>query len=129
MDKSISAQMHELLTDYNEDVQEAVDKSAKESARSCVKELKNTSPKRAGHGEYARSWAVKKQETGMGVSEYVVHNKQHYQLTHLLENGHVIRNKKGTYGRTSPIKHIAPAADAATQKFEQSAKEKIEGIK
>lgn len=129
MDKTISAQMHELLTDYNEDVQEAVDESAKEASDVCMNQLKNTSPKRAGHGEYARSWAVKKQETGLGVSEYVVHNKRHYQLTHLLENGHVIRNKKGTYGRTRPIKHIAPAADTATQKFEQSAKEKIEGIK
>lgn len=129
MDKSISAQMHELLTEYNEDVQEAVDKSAKEAADVCVNQLKSTSPKRPKHGEYARSWTVKKQETGIGVSEYVVHNKRHYQLTHLLENGHVIRNKKGTYGRTRPIKHIAPAADTAIQRFDLSLRTRIRSIK
>lgn len=129
MDKSISAQMHELLTEYNEDVQEAVDKSAKEAADVSMNQLKSTSPKRPKHGEYARSWSIKKQETGIGVSEYVVHNKRHYQLTHLLENGHVVRNKKGTYGRTRPIKHIDPAAEAGVQRFELSARARIGRIK
>ena len=45
--------------------------------------------------------------------DVIVHNRTDYQLTHLLENGHVIRNKKGEYGRTRPIKHIAPVAEWA----------------
>ena len=122
---SISTQMNDILTDYNRGVQEAVEASAKEAAELCKNQLKNSSPKRAGHGEYARSWTVKVEETGAGVSDYVVHNKKHYQLTHLLENGHVIRNKKGTYGRTKPIKHIAPAADAAIQRFELATRTRI----
>lgn len=38
-------------------------------------------------GAYARSWAVKKEKTTLRFS-VVVHNRQHYQLTHLLELGH-----------------------------------------
>ena len=40
--------------------------------------------------------------------DVIVHNKTDYQLTHLLENGHVIRNKKGTYGRAPAHPHIKP---------------------
>jgi len=47
----------------------------------------------------------------------VVHNTKHYQLTHLLENGHVVRNKKGTYGRAPAIKHIAPVEEWANNEL------------
>ena len=128
-DLTITAQMNELLTTYNEEVREAVDTSAKNAAELCMNQLKSTSPKRPKHGEYARSWAVKVEEGSNGVAQYTVHNKRHYQLTHLLENGHVIRNKKGTYGRTRPIKHIAPAADAGIQRFDLEARTSIGRIK
>ena len=52
-----------------------------------------------------------------GKTTMVVYSEKHYRLTHLLENGHVIRNKYGTYGRASAIKHIAPAAEAAEGKW------------
>ena len=128
-DLSVSAQMRDILTTYNREVAEAVDEAAQEASESCKNQLKNTSPKRAGHGEYARSWAIKKEHTGAGVADYIVHNKKHYQLTHLLENGHVIRNKKGTYGRTKPRHHIGPAADTAIQRFDLSARARIGRLK
>lgn len=126
---SVSAQMNDILIEYNEEVREAVDKSAKDAAELCMKTLKSTSPKRPKHGEYARSWTVKVEESSNGVSDYITYNKRHYQLTHLLENGHVIRNKKGTYGRTHPIKHIAPAADAAIQRFDLETRTRIGRLK
>lgn len=126
---TVSAQMHEILEDYGKKARQVVEASATEASTLCMNQLKNTSPKRAGHGEYARSWSVKKQKGKLGVVNYIVYNKQHYQLTHLLENGHVIRNKKGTYGRTRPIKHIAPAADTATQRFDLSLRTRIRSIK
>ena len=60
-------------------------------------------------------------KNGLSVSgnivNIVVHNKTDYQLTHLLENGHVIRNKKGDWGRTRPIKHIAPVEQWANSEL------------
>ena len=126
---SVSVQMYQIMEDYSRKAKQVVEASAMESATLCMNQLKNTSPKRAGHGEYARSWAVKKEKGKLATTNYIVYNKQHYQLTHLLENGHVIRNKKGTYGRTRPIKHIAPAADTAIQRFDLSIRTRMRNIK
>lgn len=52
------------------------------------------------------------------IGEYgVVYNKEHYRLTHLLENGHIIKNAYGTYGRTAPRPHVKPAYDKIKDKF------------
>lgn len=69
-----------------------------------------------GKGDYANSWVWKMQDDKIG--EYgVVYNKEHYRLTHLLENGHLIKNAYGSYGRTAPRPHIKPAYDKIKVKF------------
>lgn len=126
---SVSVQMKDILDKYGREAKKAIDASAEETAEMCVQQLKNNSPKRQGKGggAYARSWTVKKEGHG-DVTDYIVHNSKHYQLTHLLENGHVIRNKKGTYGRTHPIKHIEPVADAGIQRFELGVRARLKGL-
>jgi hypothetical protein len=56
------------------------------------------------------------------VKGVTVHNKQHYQLTHLLEFGHVIA---GTGRRSQAFPHIGAVNESAAQKFV----EKVEGMK
>ena len=104
---SIDIQMKELLDEVSQEVREAGAKSIKKISKESVSKLRNTSPKKTG--DYAAGWTAKK----ISDMVIVVHNKTDYQLTHLLENGHVIKNKKGTYGRTRPIKHIAPVEEWA----------------
>lgn len=115
MDKTVSAQMHTILEQYEGDVKDAWNNGANMTAKESVLKLRNTSPKRTG--SYARGWSVKRERARGGLSDFIVHNSKHYQLTHLLENGHVIRNKKGTYGRTRGIKHIAPVEDWAVNEL------------
>ena len=111
--KSVEAQMKELLDTFDHHVQEVVEDAAKESAKECVQKLKATSPKRPGGGSYARSWTSKKLAKG-----WVVYTKE-YQLTHLLENGHVSANQYGEYGvRFNGIKHIAPVEEEGIEGFE-----------
>ena len=124
---TVTAQMKELLDEYNREAEQAVNEAAVDASDLCVNQLKNTSPKR--YGKYARSWTVKKEHASSGVADYIVHNKGYYQLTHLLENGHVIRNGKGTYGRTSPIHHIGPAADSAIQRFDLGVRARLGRLK
>ena len=114
--KSVEAQMKELLDTFDHHVQEVVEDAARESAKGCVQKLKATSPKRPGGGEYARSWTSKKLEHG-----WVVYNKKHYRLTHLLENGHA---KRGG-GRVSGRAHIAPAEQAGIEQLERDIERSI----
>ena len=98
--------MADILDDVKKGAEEALNKGIASTSKESVQKLKNTSPKKSG--KYAKGWAVKKDN-----DKTTVYNKTAYQLTHLLENGHVVRNKKGVYGRTRPIKHIKPVADWA----------------
>ena len=92
---SVEIQMKKLLDQVDKEVQKAMDVEMKQVAKEAVSKLKSSSPRKTG--KYARGWTTKQ----IDKNGIVIHNSKHYQLTHLLENGHVIRNKKGTYGRTS----------------------------
>ena len=117
--ESVTAQMKELLDEVNKDVERSAKTNIQRVAKESVQKLKNTSPRKTG--SYASGWGTKKQ----GEMDVVVHNRTDYQLTHLLENGHVIRNKKGTYGRTHGIKHIAPVEEWAVDELPRRIMEDI----
>lgn len=112
MDKDFAVQVEEILEDYRRDVAEVTAKSMNGVARASVNKLRSSSP--VGYtGKYAKGWQVKK----LDKMTQVVHNATAYQLTHLLENGHVVRNAKGTYGRTNGIKHIKPVEEWANSEL------------
>lgn len=111
--KSVSIQMKQILDEFSDKVNEVLNKSANDTADECVDKLKNTSPRKSG--DYSQGWAVKKEAKG----DVIVHNATNYQLTHLLENGHVIRNKKGTYGRAPAHKNIKPVETWGNKEFQR----------
>lgn len=123
MAESLSVQMEKILSEYSEEVHEVASQSMDKVAKDSVRRLRQTSPKRPGHGEYARGWTLKR--IPGAVDTVIVHNKQ-YQLTHLLENGHVIRNKKGTYDRVNGIKHIKPVEEWANEELPNEIKRELE---
>ncbi len=123
---TISQELEKILQQYGRKADEAVEKAAKKAARDTAKTLKDTSPRKSG--DYASGWASKVVRHDGRLSQVVVYNKTDYQLTHLLENGHVIRNAKGTYGRTRGIKHIAPAEKEGIANFEQLIRAELENI-
>lgn len=108
-----------ILDEYELEVIDDVDKAALATAKLGVKELKEKSPKsnRANGGAYAKSWGYTKEKMPFGYTLYVIRNRKHYQLTHLLENGHLIKNQYGSYGRTKPIPHIKPVEIIVQENF------------
>lgn len=120
---SITVQMDKILDSYSREVQEATNKAIDSVAKESASKLRDTSPRKTG--DYAKGWKVKKERGRDGIQTVTVHNKTNYQLTHLLENGHVVRNKKGTYGRTRPIKHIAPVEEWAVDERPREIEERL----
>lgn len=104
MGKTFSVQMKEVLDDVLDNCEEASKEGSKQTAKETAQTLKNTSRKRTG--EYASGWTSKQLDR----NTYVTYNKTMPGLTHLLENGHRIVNKKGEFGRVNGDHKIADAA-------------------
>ena len=109
MSMDLTSQIASIFDEYNRDMKRKVNNSVDVVGKESVSRLKSTSPKKSG--DYARGWRLKRTHGRNGINDVVIHNATDWHLTHLLENGHVIRNKKGTYGRTNGIKHIAPVEE------------------
>lgn len=119
---SISAQIKDILDEYEGKVQDVANDAIGSVSKQSAQKLKDTSPKNTG--SYAKGWSVKKQDS-RGIKTAIVYNRTDYQLTHLLENGHIIRNKKGVYGRTNGIKHIAPVEEWAQDELPAEIERKL----
>lgn len=101
------------LEEYRDVTDEAVEKGVSETAKEAVQELRNAHP--SGSGQYG-SWD-KKYNKGWKVMQTkrdkryhkkaTIHNATDYQLTHLLEKGHALRQG----GRARAFPHIAPVAE------------------
>ena len=125
---SLEVQMKNILQEFNQEVQNATNNAINSTSKESVQKLKNTSPKGSPHRRrYAEGWSVKRTQEGSsrGIQTAIVHNRTNYQLTHLLENGHVIRNGKGEYGRTHPIKHIEPVEEWANDELVNEIERKL----
>ena len=117
---SVAVQMADILDALDKEVQQSARKNIDGVAKEAVQKLRNTSPVKTG--SYAKGWGTKKQ----GEADVVVYNRTDASLTHLLENGHVIRNKKGTYGRAPAHKHIKPVEEWAIDELPRRILEGIE---
>lgn len=107
----------DILNEYSYDIQEEITKAAINIGNNGVNELKNTSPKRPKSGKYAKGWRLKT-EKGFGYTNCTIYNKQ-YQLTHLLEKGHRIVDRKGQLkGHADAKVHIAPVEQKCIKKYE-----------
>lgn len=122
MSNGFSVQLDKILSAYDQKVQEVTDQVFQDVAKETVQKLQSTSPRRPGGGTYAAGWSVKKNKK----QDIVVYNKV-YRLTHLLEKGHVVRNKKGTVGRANAHPHIAPAEEWASNEVQNEIKRRLEG--
>lgn len=116
MGETVTEQMNKILDDYKNEVRDVTNDSISKVSKESVQKLKNGSPRKSG--DYSKGWRAKKvAKNSSGIDDVVVHNATDYQLTHLLENGHVIRNKKGEFGRAPAHPHIKPVEEWANSEL------------
>lgn len=109
LDETIRGQ----LETYSAEITKNINENLKEVADTTAETLKKGGAYKERTGKYTPDWSVtarKAVSTTQG-ERYSVHNRKHYQLTHLLEKGHVTRNGK----RTRAFEHILPAEQAAEE--------------
>ena len=97
--KDLSKEIAKQLSLYTESVKKEVEVIKEDVTKEAVSLLKQKSPRDSG--DYAKNWAKKK--VGKNI---VIYNRK-YQITHLLEFGHV---KRGG-GRVAAKVHIRPVEE------------------
>lgn len=120
---SLDTAIKEQLENFNAEVIKAANESFKETAEEAAKMLKQGGPYQERTGKYTKDWDSgargSRASAVAGLQGFSVYNKKHYQLTHLLENGHQSRNG----GRVKAFSHIAPVnnqvAEMAVEKIER----------
>ena len=115
-------QVSEILNDYTNDIQNSITQDALKVAEQGKNELKNTqSTYKIRTGKYNQGWRVDKKQ-GKGFVHATIYNATDWQLTHLLEKGHIKRNGKG---RTRAFKHIEPVESKCVSQFKSDVEQII----
>lgn len=95
--------INESLQEYADLAAEDMKAAVKKTAKSVKEGIQAGAPVKSG--AYKKSWATKAtSETSESIG-MTVYSKNRYQLAHLLEKGHALRNG----GRAKAYPHIAPA--------------------
>lgn len=125
----LSKEILKQMEIYTEEVERKVAEAVIKVGDQTAKDLRTVNQVAGSNvwKNYPRGWTNQKTKTrGKQISE--IHNRTEYRLTHLLENGHVIKNGTGrVFGRTREFPHISVAEAKAVEMLEEKIKEAIEG--
>ena len=112
-----------MLDNYSTEVQDEIERVIFENCEKAKTDLQNErSTYQVRTGKYNKGWKVKKTKNSKYV-EGIVYNTQ-YQLTHLLEKGHLLRNGN----KTRAFPHIEPVNDRTQKLVVEEIERAIGGI-
>lgn len=126
---NLSQAITEILKEYGDEVYAVTAECIDEVSDGAVNRLRAVNHfRRDGTGAYAGGWVNETLDSKPLTVSHVIHNAQHYRLTHLLEKGHVVRDGKGReVGHAAAYPHIKPVNDWANEELVRLVKRRIEG--
>lgn len=127
--EGIEGAISKYLEEYSDEVIHATEKIVVDVAKDSVKKLKADSPKREGASkhQYSKGWTYKLDNKRLRVGAVIYGKKGTYNLAHLLEYGHVLRNGGRTVGEASARPHIKKVEEWAIHEFEIRLKRELGG--
>ena len=111
--------LNDLLTRYGDEARNAIQEEVIDIAKEASKKLRSAGS--FNGKKYRKGWTAKVDNKRVSIKA-VAYNKNHYQLTHLLEFGHAKRNG----GRTKAFEHISPVNDWAQNELVKRIKERLD---
>lgn len=114
---------------YSDEIVEKVYEAVSEISKKSAQRLRATDHVDGSNiwRDYPKGWTSQVRNRDKLASGRV-YNKDKGQLTHLLENGHVIKNgTRRVFGKTRAFVHIAPVEKDAVDELEKRIMEAIKG--
>lgn len=118
---NISQEMNKILDEYSDKTAESLNRAIDVCSQIAANQLKTAGTFKNRTGKYRKNWAIKKGNYTAGVLNKVVYSKKRYQLTHLIEYGHVGRDGK----RVKAFPHIKRVEANSVKYFTRIIKEKL----
>lgn len=107
----LASEVGKILEEFQGATEDAVADAIIDVGDEAVQELRSANPPGSGQysswSRYNSGWERTKLEGKKRGFKTIVHNKKHYQLTHLLEFGHALRGG----GSAKAFPHIAPVEE------------------
>lgn len=106
----------DIISKYTQEVGKGTKEDVLSSGKACV-EMVQAGIDAAGIGgkTYRKSFKSTTTKDTAYMTTVEIHSPKHYRLTHLLEHGHVVKNKKGeVIGASKAFPHLAPAEKEAS---------------
>ena len=111
----------EGLQEYADLATEDMKAAVKKAGNKAKSDVQAGAPVKTG--KYKKSWVVKTTKENANAMEVTVHSKNRYQLVHLLEFGHALRNG----GRYEGKAHIAPAEQKGMEQLKEEIERALKG--
>lgn len=114
--------LSEACEEFTDEIKEKIENKINQIAEEAVEEVKTLAPvyhgksKKISKGRYKKSWKYKIDKERGNLTATVYASGKQYNLTHLLENGHL--NRDGT-SRSKAFPHISIANENAVKKAEK----------
>lgn len=114
--EKMEAELMEILRDYRDLTDEEVEQVVKKTANTVKRAIRQEAPRDTE--KYEKSWSTKKTTSKRHKTAVTIYSRDRYQLTHLLENGHELKDHNGNkIGDVKEIPHITPATENAEKEL------------
>lgn len=110
----LGEEIDKIMREYSGNIDSELDEITKRIGRKGATAVKNEAHEKFNGEKYYKGWTVSTVKWTHYTS-VVIHNKDHYQLAHLLEHGHA----KVGGGRVEGRAHIAPVEESLIEEYQR----------